>query len=133
MATNTVLIVEDNELNMKLFRDLLQTHGLSIIETKNGFDAVSLAKTHLPNLILMDIQLPGISGIDVIRSIKADPQLANIPIIAITAFAMKEDRDRIMESGCEGYLPKPISISLFLDMVSKYLNIDLKKKGNNNE
>lgn len=128
MATNTVLIVEDNELNMKLFRDLLQTHSLSIIETKNGFDAVSLAKTHLPNLILMDIQLPGISGIDVIRSIKADPQLANIPIIAITAFAMKEDRDRIMESGCEGYLPKPISISLFLDMVSKYLNIDLKKK-----
>ncbi len=131
--SNTVLIVEDNDLNMKLFRDLLQTHGLNIIETKNGFDAVTLAKTHLPNLILMDIQLPGISGIDVIRSIKADPQLFSIPIIAITAFAMKEDRDRIMESGCEGYLPKPISISLFLDMVSKYLNIDLKAKGRNNE
>lgn len=124
--THTILIVEDNDLNMKLFRDLLQIQGLNIVETKNGFDAMQLAEAQKPDLILMDIQLPGISGIDVIRSIKNNSKTSNIPIIAVTAFAMKEDRDRIMESGCDAYLPKPISISLFLEMVGKYLNIDLK-------
>lgn len=117
----TVLIVEDNELNMKLFNDLLQAHGYVTIGTRHGGEAVDLARRHRPDLILMDIQLPEISGIDVTRRLKADPELKVIPVIAVTAFAMKGDEERIREGGCEAYLSKPISVAKFIETVQQFL------------
>ncbi|WP_306254052.1 response regulator [Parvularcula sp. IMCC14364] len=117
----TVLIVEDNELNMKLFTDLLEAHGYDTIQSTNGHDAVDLARDNNPDLILMDIQLPERSGLDVTKDIKADPELAQIPVIAITAFAMKSDEQRIRDGGCEDYLAKPISIPVFIETVKRYL------------
>ncbi len=116
----TVLIVEDNELNMKLFNDLLRAHGYETVQSRNGLDGIELARKHRPALILMDIQLPEVSGIDVIRWLKEDDDLKSIPVIAITAFAMKGDEERIRDSGCEAYLSKPISVSKFLETVRNY-------------
>lgn len=117
----TILIVEDNELNMKLFRDLLGAKGYRTIETHDGRDVIELARKHLPDLILMDIQLPDISGLEVTRMIKQDDRLKNIPIIAVTAFAMKGDEEKIRNGGCEAYLSKPISINQFLQTIEKHL------------
>lgn len=117
----TVLVVEDNELNMKLFHDLLEAHGYEIVETRNGFEAIDLARKHRPDLILMDIQLPEVSGLDVTKWIKEDEELRSIPIIAVTAFAMKGDEERIRQGGCEAYLSKPISIAKFIETVKAYL------------
>ncbi|MCS0496659.1 response regulator [Ancylobacter mangrovi] len=117
----TVLIVEDNELNMKLFNDLLEAHGYVTIGTRNGRDVMDLARHHRPDLILMDIQLPEVSGLDVTRALKADPELKAIPVIAVTAFAMKGDEERIREGGCEAYLSKPISVGRFLETVRQFL------------
>ncbi|GLK69559.1 response regulator [Hansschlegelia plantiphila] len=117
----TVLIVEDNELNMKLFHDLLEAHGYATIETRNGIEALELARAHLPDLILMDIQLPEVSGLDVTRWIKEDERTRAIPVIAVTAFAMKGDEERIRGGGCEAYLSKPISVSKFLETVRHFL------------
>lgn len=119
--TKTVLIVEDNELNMKLFRDLLEAHGYNSLGTSNGFEALDLARQHKPALILMDIQLPQVSGLDVTRWIKDDPELRAIPIVAVTAFAMKGDEERIREGGCEAYLSKPISVGKFIDTVRRFI------------
>lgn len=116
-----ILIVEDNDLNLKLFNDLLEATGYEPIETKNGQEAVSLAEKERPDLIIMDIQLPNISGIDLIKEIKSNKELKNIPIIAVTAFAMQDDEEKILEAGCEGYLAKPISISSFLETIKKFL------------
>jgi two-component system, cell cycle response regulator DivK len=116
----TVLIVEDNELNMKLFNDLLEAHGYLTLKTANGVEAVELARTHRPDLILMDIQLPEVSGLEITRWLKDDSQLASIPIVAVTAFAMKGDEERIREGGCEAYLSKPISVAKFLETVRAY-------------
>jgi len=116
----TVLIVEDNELNMKLFNDLLEAHGYVTLKTANGVEAVELARSHHPDLILMDIQLPEVSGLEVTRWLKDDSQLSSIPIVAITAFAMKGDEERIREGGCEAYLSKPISVTKFLETVKTY-------------
>ena len=116
----TILIVEDNELNMKLFNDLLEAHGYVTLKTSNGVEAVELARSHHPDLILMDIQLPEVSGLEVTRWLKDDSQLASIPIVAITAFAMKGDEERIREGGCEAYLSKPISVTKFLETVKTY-------------
>jgi two-component system cell cycle response regulator DivK len=117
----TVLIVEDNELNMKLFNDLLEASGYRTLQTRNGFEAIDLARKHRPDLILMDIQLPEVSGLDVTRWIKEDDELKAIPIIAVTAFAMKGDEERIRAGGCEAYLSKPISVTKFLETVRHYL------------
>jgi len=106
----TILIVEDNELNMKLFNDLLQAHGYETVQTKDGRDALNLAREHKPDLILMDIQLPEISGLEITKMLKADDELKHIPVIAVTAFAMKGDEEKIREGGCEGYIAKPISV-----------------------
>lgn len=118
----TVLIVEDNELNMKLFRDLLEAHKIDTIETRNGKNVMEMAREHRPDLILMDIQLPEISGLDITKMMKADEDLKSIPIIAVTAFAMKGDEEKIRESGCEDYISKPISVMGFIEVVQKYLN-----------
>jgi len=116
-----VLIVEDNELNMKLFNDLLEAHGYATLKTASGVEAIALARTHTPDLILMDIQLPEVSGEDVTEWLKSDDDLKAIPIIAITAFAMKGDEERIRRKGCEAYLSKPISVSKFLETVRNYV------------
>ncbi|HYA79791.1 MAG TPA: response regulator [Methylocystis sp.] len=117
----TVLIVEDNELNMKLFNDLLEKSGRGTLRTKSGVEAVALAREHRPDLILMDIQLPEVSGLEVTRWLKEDVELRHIPIIAITAFAMKGDEEKIRQGGCEAYLSKPISIGKFLETVNAFL------------
>jgi two-component system cell cycle response regulator DivK len=121
MMAKTVLIVEDNELNMKLFHDLLEAHGYSTVQTRNGVDVMNLAREHRPDLILMDIQLPEVSGLEVTRWLKDDEELRAIPVVAITAFAMKGDEERIREGGCEAYLSKPISVAKFLETVRTYL------------
>lgn len=117
-----VLIVEDNELNMKLFHDLLEAHGYETVQTKNGLKAMDLAREHSPDLILMDIQLPEVSGLDVTKWIKADDELKAIPVVAVTAFAMKGDEERMREGGCEGYLSKPITVSRFIETIRKFLD-----------
>jgi two-component system cell cycle response regulator DivK len=116
-----VMIVEDNELNMKLFNDLLEANGYRTIKTSNGMEALDLARKHRPDLILMDIQLPEVSGLDVIRWLKEDDSLHKIPVIAVTAFAMKGDEERIRQTGCESYISKPISVSSFIETVKTYL------------
>ncbi len=117
-----VLIVEDNELNMKLFHDLLDAHGYETVETRDGLQAVDLARQHSPDLILMDIQLPEVSGLEVTRWLKEDEQLRAIPVVAVTAFAMKGDEEKIREGGCEAYISKPISVAQFLETVGRFLD-----------
>ncbi len=119
--SKTVMIVEDNELNMKLFNDLLESRGYRTIQTRNGLDALDIAKEHHPDLILMDIQLPEVSGLVVTKWIKENDELAHIPVIAVTAFAMKGDEERILEGGCEGYISKPISLPHFLETIESFI------------
>lgn len=117
----TVLVVEDNELNMKLFNDLLEAHGYGVVQTRDGLSALELARKHQPDLILMDIQLPEVSGIEVTKWLKEDDQLRRIPVIAVTAFAMKGDEQKIREGGCEAYISKPISVMNFLQTIDGFL------------
>ena len=126
--TKTVLIVEDNELNMKLFHDLLDAQGYGTLQTRNGMEALALARQHQPDLILMDIQLPEVSGLEVTKWLKEDDALRDIPVIAVTAFAMKGDEERIREGGCEAYISKPISVSMFLETVRQFIG-DGQAKG----
>jgi len=121
--TKTVMIVEDNELNMKLFNDLIESRGYATIQTRNGFDALELARAHHPDLILMDIQLPEVSGLEVTKWLKEDESTADIPVIAVTAFAMKGDEERILQGGCEGYISKPISVPHFLETIAEYIGV----------
>ncbi len=123
MLQKTVLIVEDNELNLKLFRDLLEAHDIKTLEVRDGTKAVQTIEDSLPDLILLDIQLPHISGFDISRELKKRDKTKHIPIIAVTAFAMHDDQDKILAAGCEGYMSKPISIGLFVTTVKKFLNI----------
>ena len=118
-----VLIVEDNELNMKLFHDLLDSQGYEILQTREGMQAMAMARQHMPDLILMDIQLPEISGLEVTKWLKEDDDLHVIPVIAVTAFAMKGDEERIRQGGCEAYISKPISVMHFLEVVRKHLGV----------
>jgi two-component system cell cycle response regulator DivK len=117
----TVLIVEDNELNMKLFRDLPEAHGYQTVGTSNGYEALDLVRSLRPDLILMDIQLPQVSGLEVTGWIKKDPAISMIPVVAVTAFAMKGDEERIREGGCEAYLSKPISVGKFIETVRRFI------------
>jgi two-component system cell cycle response regulator DivK len=121
MTAKTVLVVEDNELNMKLFHDLLEANGYNTIQTRSGLEAIDLARAQRPDLILMDIQLPEVSGLEVTKWIKEDDDLRSIPVIAVTAFAMKGDEERIRQGGCEAYLSKPISVNKFIETVKAYL------------
>ena len=117
-----VLIVEDNDLNMKLFNDLLVAHGYGTLQTKDGIEALALIRLHHPDLILMDIQLPEVSGLEVMQWIKKDDEIRMIPIIAVTSFAMKGDEEKIREGGCEAYISKPISVAGFLRTVERFLS-----------
>jgi two-component system cell cycle response regulator DivK len=112
-----VLIVEDNERNLKLVRDVLQVKGYSTIEAGTAEDGIKLAAERKPDLILMDIQLPGMNGIDALKVLRADPATAKIPVVAVTASVMQQDRKHITEAGFDGYVGKPINIKEFLDAV----------------
>ncbi len=116
-----ILIVEDNELNLKLFKDLLGSHGYQTTEVTEGTKAYDKIKEVRPDLIIMDIQLPEVSGIDITKRLKADDELKAIPVIAVTAFAMKDDEKKILDAGCEAYISKPIQIGMFLETINKFL------------
>jgi two-component system, cell cycle response regulator DivK len=122
MAGELILIVEDNEKNRKLERDVLQFHGYQIAEAETGEDGVRLARETVPALILMDIQLPGISGIEALQQLRADPLTHAVPIIAVTASAMTSDRQKIMSAGFDGYQSKPISVKEFVAAVREMLD-----------
>ena len=120
--SKTILIVEDNKLNMMLFNDLLRANGYSTLQSNDGTDAIALTEEHRPDLILMDIKLPIKSGLEITRMIKEIEELRCIPVIAVTAFASREEEDQIIESGCDGYVAKPISVPNFLETVADFLN-----------
>ena len=117
-----ILIVEDNELNLKLLKDILDFQGYSTVVTGSGAAALDLARRHSPDLILLDIQLPDIWGTDVARRLKADAQTQAIPVIAVTAFAMPGDRTKILDSGCDDYVSKPLNIREFLALVERHID-----------
>ncbi len=117
----TILIVEDDELSMKLETDLLHANGYDILQSVDGKDVLQLAREHHPDLIIMDIQLPEISGMEYTKMLKADYALKDIPVLAVTAFALKGDEERILEAGCDGYIAKPFSVPHFLETVEKFI------------
>ena len=117
-----ILIVEDNELNMKLLNDVLEAYGYDIVKTDSGAAVLELARTHRPDLVLMDIQLPDVSGLDAVRRLKGDPETREIPVIAVTAFAMAGDERRALDSGCDGYIAKPIMLREFLATIEEFLS-----------
>ena len=116
-----ILIIEDNEKNMKLVRDVLQVKGYATLEAGTAEDGVRLAAERKPDLVLMDIQLPGMNGIDALGVLRADPSTASIPVIAVTASVMQQDRKLITEAGFDGYIGKPINLKEFLDTVRNML------------
>jgi two-component system cell cycle response regulator DivK len=116
----TVLVVEDNDLNMRLFHDVLEMRGYNILQAKDGMEGWRIAREQRPDLIIMDIQLPDVSGLEVTKWLKDDETLKSIPVIAITAFAMVGDEEKILEGGCDDYLVKPISISNFLQTIDRF-------------
>jgi len=116
-----ILIVEDDAKNMKLFQDLLQANGYSTLEASNGKVGVEIVKSSRPDLVLMDIMMPVMNGIDAIKAIKADIGTQKIPVIALTSFALPDEKKRISESGCDGYMMKPIRIKALLKMIGNYL------------
>jgi two-component system cell cycle response regulator DivK len=120
VAAATILVVEDNEKNMKLFRDVLQAGGYRTLEAATGGQAVDLATAHLPDLVLMDIQLPDIDGIEALARLRADDRTAALPILALTAQAMEGDRERFLAAGFDGYLSKPVNVADFVATVKRH-------------
>jgi two-component system cell cycle response regulator DivK len=118
---STILIVEDNERNMKLVRDILQHHGHATLEAATGAEGVRLALTQRPDLILMDIQLPDIDGITALARIRTDPALATTPVLAVSASVMPDDQQRIIASGFDAYVTKPLSLRPFVAMIDSFL------------
>jgi two-component system cell cycle response regulator DivK len=116
----TILIVEDNELNLKLLNDILVYHRYEILAARLGEEAIQLARRHMPNLIILDIQLPDISGLEAARRLKADEQTRDIPIIAVTAFALQGDEAKVIASGCDAYVSKPLNVAEFVETVARY-------------
>ena len=117
-----VLVVEDNDLNMKLFCDLLGAYGYETVQSRDGLNALEIAREHHPSLIIMDINLPEVSGLDLTRWIKDDDELADIPIMAVTAFAMRSDEEKVRDAGCEAYMSKPIQMMSFVNKVQSLIN-----------
>jgi len=120
MACEQILVVEDNEKNMKLFRDVLDAKGYRVLEARTGGEALSLAAEHRPDLVLMDIQLPDIGGIEALGRLRADEHTESIPIVALTAQAMDGDRERFLAAGFDGYMSKPVDIAAFVAMVQEH-------------
>lgn len=116
-----ILVIEDNENNMYLTRFLLEMHGYEVLEARDGQEGLKIANEHYPNLILLDIQLPGMDGFTVLDEIRQKRQLDDISVIAVTSFAMKGDRDRILSAGCNGYIEKPINPDTFVKEIEQHL------------
>ena len=124
MAAQKILVVEDNDMNMQLVEYLLEEGGYAIVKAASGEEALAIAHDRAaaaPDLILMDIHLPGMDGLSVVRAMKADDRMANVPILALTAHAMRGDKDRFLEAGCDGYISKPIDVKTFLTSIEQYL------------
>lgn len=122
MSAPRILVVEDNDMNMQLVEFLLEEKGYTIVKATSGEEALSLARGgDAPDLILMDIHLPGIDGLSVVRAMKEDARTARVPILALTAHAMRGDKDRFLEAGCDGYISKPIDVKTFLSSIEQYL------------
>lgn len=122
MTARKILVVEDNDMNMQLVEFLLEEGGYAIVKATSGEEALSLTREGAaPDLILMDIHLPGMDGLSVVRAMKEDARTARIPILALTAHAMRGDRDRFLEAGCDGYISKPIDVKTFLTSIQHYL------------
>jgi CheY-like chemotaxis protein len=128
MPNKTILVVEDNELNMKLVRGLLSMGDYDVHEAVDAESGIELARQHLPDLILMDIQLPGMDGLAATRLMREDRELVDIPVVALTSYAMEGDEEKAMESGCSGYISKPIDTRSFLESVDRYLQKYGQKK-----
>lgn len=122
MTGELILVVEDNEKNLKLVRDLLQLKQYRVLEARTAEQSLRLAADHNPCLILMDIQLPDMDGVSALARLRTEPQTARIPVVALTAFAMKEDRQRFLNAGFDGYLAKPIDIRMFPDQVRAFID-----------
>ena len=120
MADEVILVVEDNDKNLKLVRDLLSLKGCRVLEAMTGQQGLRLAVEYRPDLVLMDIQLPDMDGVAALGRLRAEPTTAGIPVVALTAFAMKEDRDRFLSAGFDGYIGKPIEIRTFADQVRSF-------------
>jgi len=120
--THVILVVEDNERNLKLLRDLLEYEGYDVRVARTGEDAITLAVKEPPDLVLMDLQLPGIDGMEALRRLRENPRTVDIPVVAVTAQAMKQDRERVLQVGFNGYVEKPISVRAFPDQVRKFLS-----------
>ncbi len=118
-----ILIAEDDPLNMKLFRDLLEVKNFDVICVTDGNKVISQMVKYKPNLVLMDIRLNDVSGLDIIEDIKENPEISDIPVIALTAFAMKNDKERMLSSGFKYYMPKPISIDNFFEVINKFVPV----------
>lgn len=116
-----ILVVEDNELNLKLLNDVLEAHGYDVLTTGEGAVAIAWARQYRPDLILMDLQLPDMSGLEVTRQLKASPDTSSIPIVAVTAFAMAGDEKKALDHGCDAYVAKPIDLRSFLDLIAEYV------------
>jgi two-component system cell cycle response regulator DivK len=116
-----ILIVEDNELNLKLFCDLLRAHGFEVEPVRDGREALERARAFAPDIIIMDIQMPHVSGLELIEQVKAEEALASVPILAVTAYAARGDEERIRDAGAEGYVSKPISVVKFVEAVRALL------------
>ena len=121
MEAGVVLVVEDNEKNMKLFRDVLQASGFKTLEATTAEEGIDLAAAHRPSLVLMDIQLPGVDGIEALARLRADDRTADIPVLAVTAQAMRGDRERFAEAGFDGYLSKPVDVLELMDVVKGHV------------
>ena len=122
MAGELILIVEDNERNLKLLRDVLRAHGYRILEACSAEDALVLARAERPQLVLMDIQLPGMDGLAALRELRATPETTGTPVIAVTAFAMKDDRERLLSAGFDGYLEKPVNVRQLPSYLRSYFS-----------
>jgi two-component system, cell cycle response regulator DivK len=120
-AAKRILVVEDNELNLKLLNDVLEAHGYDVLSTGEGAVAVAWARQYHPDLILMDLQLPDMSGLEVTRQLKASDDTASIPIVAVTAFAMAGDEKKALDHGCDAYVAKPINLRNFLDLIAGFV------------
>ena len=121
MKNSTVLVIEDNALNMKLVKSLLTIGDYHVFEAEDAETGIQLASERHPDLILMDIQLPGMDGLSATKAIKADNALKNIPIVALTSYAMQGDEEKALDAGCEGYITKPLDTRKFLETISQYL------------
>jgi len=121
-VTHMILVVEDNERNLKLLRDVLEYAGYDVRVARTAEDGITLAVKEPPDLVLMDLQLPGIDGMEALRRLRENPRTANIPVVAVTAQAMKQDRERALDAGFNGYIEKPISVRAFPDQVRGFLS-----------